>query len=218
MRVPGAALHGALARRAWSTRHPRRRPLPPKAVALTFDDGYLDNYTQAFPILRRHGLTATFYVTTNCIDNRALLWTGLLRFVIFTTTRPRARDAGAARVPPAAGQRPGASRGLHQADRDDEEHPDRATASRCSRRCGDAAAIDDLSPLESIMMSWDQVREMHRGGMIFGAHTLTHPNLPNATPEEARREIVGSRDALAAAARRPRARTSRIRTAAAART
>ena len=33
--------------------------------------------------------------------------------------------------------------------------------------------------------------------MIFGAHTLTHPNLPNATPNEAQREIEGSRDALA---------------------
>jgi hypothetical protein len=62
------------------------RTLPPKAVALTFDDGYLDNYTRAFPILMRHGLNATFYVTTNCIDNREILWTGLLRFVIFTTT------------------------------------------------------------------------------------------------------------------------------------
>jgi peptidoglycan/xylan/chitin deacetylase (PgdA/CDA1 family) len=38
---------------------------------------------------------------------------------------------------------------------------------------------------------------MHRGGMTFGAHTITHPNLPNATPDEARQEIFGSRDALA---------------------
>ena len=66
------------------------RPVPSKAVVLTFDDGYLDNYTQAFPILRRHGLNATFYVTTDCIDNRALLWTGLLRFVVFTTRVRRA--------------------------------------------------------------------------------------------------------------------------------
>ena len=42
------------------------KPQPPKAVALTFDDGYLDNYTQAFPVLQKHGLNATFYVTTNC--------------------------------------------------------------------------------------------------------------------------------------------------------
>jgi peptidoglycan/xylan/chitin deacetylase (PgdA/CDA1 family) len=60
-----------------------------------------------------------------------------------------------------------------------------------------AAGIEDLSPLQSIMMSWDQVREMHCAGMTIGAHTITHPNLPNATPEEARSEIFGCRDALA---------------------
>jgi hypothetical protein len=61
----------------------------------------------------------------------------------------------------------------------------------------EAGGISDLGPLASIMMSWDHVREMHRGGMCFGAHTLSHPNLPNAAPDEAQREIVGSRDALA---------------------
>jgi hypothetical protein len=58
--------------------------------SLTFDDGYLGNFTQAFPILARHGLNATF-VTTDCIDNRPPL-DGLLRFVIFTT-RFSSRDA-----------------------------------------------------------------------------------------------------------------------------
>ena len=75
--------------------------LPEKPVLLTFDDGYLDNYTQAFPILQRHGLNATFYVTTNCIDNREILWTGLLRFCVFTTTVPvlETREPMAFRLP-----------------------------------------------------------------------------------------------------------------------
>ncbi|MCX7017083.1 MAG: polysaccharide deacetylase family protein [Candidatus Sumerlaeota bacterium] len=41
--------------------------LPPRAVALTFDDGFLDNYESAFPLLRRHGAAATFFVTTGPI-------------------------------------------------------------------------------------------------------------------------------------------------------
>ena len=38
------------------------RPLPPRPVVLTFDDGYLDNYTDAFPLLRRYGMAGEFNV------------------------------------------------------------------------------------------------------------------------------------------------------------
>ncbi|MCA9973765.1 MAG: polysaccharide deacetylase family protein, partial [Anaerolineales bacterium] len=46
-----------------------RQELPPKPVILTFDDGYVDNYVNAFPILREYGLTGTFFVVTEFIDN-----------------------------------------------------------------------------------------------------------------------------------------------------
>lgn len=172
------------------------KSLPPKAVALTFDDGYLDNYTRAFPILQRHGLTATFYVSTGCIDNRAPLWTGLLRFAIFTSS-----------VPVLEVEAPLAFRLPLQTDAQRREAfttlvitmkniptPDRLAL---LERVREAAGIADLTPLSTMMMSWEQVCEMHRAGMTFGAHTITHPNLPNATPDESRREIFGSRDALA---------------------
>lgn len=45
------------------------RPLPRGAVVLTFDDGWKDQYEQAFPILKQHGYTATFFIYTNAIDN-----------------------------------------------------------------------------------------------------------------------------------------------------
>jgi peptidoglycan/xylan/chitin deacetylase (PgdA/CDA1 family) len=44
------------------------RPLPQKPVVLTFDDGYADNYTNAFPILRKHGVTAHFFVITDFVN------------------------------------------------------------------------------------------------------------------------------------------------------
>ncbi len=43
-------------------------PLPPKPVILTLDDGYRDNYTNAFPLLRERGMVATFFVVTDFID------------------------------------------------------------------------------------------------------------------------------------------------------
>jgi len=48
---------------------------PPRAVCITFDDGYRNNYTYAFPILLRHGLRATFYLVTGYIGaHRLFAW------------------------------------------------------------------------------------------------------------------------------------------------
>jgi peptidoglycan/xylan/chitin deacetylase (PgdA/CDA1 family) len=44
------------------------QPLPDKPIVLTFDDGYVDNYEQAFPILKKHGQTGTFFVLTGPAD------------------------------------------------------------------------------------------------------------------------------------------------------
>jgi peptidoglycan/xylan/chitin deacetylase (PgdA/CDA1 family) len=54
-------------------------PLPSKPVALTFDDGGLDNYTVAYPILRSHGFVATFFVMTGFVgDPGTMTWSQLL--------------------------------------------------------------------------------------------------------------------------------------------
>lgn len=46
----------------------RSSPLPPRPLMITFDDGYLDNYLNAFPILAEYGLTASFYIISGMLD------------------------------------------------------------------------------------------------------------------------------------------------------
>jgi peptidoglycan/xylan/chitin deacetylase (PgdA/CDA1 family) len=46
------------------------KPLPPRAIVLTFDDGYLDAYRNAFPLLKKYGMCGTFFITTDFINYR----------------------------------------------------------------------------------------------------------------------------------------------------
>lgn len=44
------------------------KPIPEKSIVLTFDDGYLDNYTRLYPILKKYDFKGTIFVITNAID------------------------------------------------------------------------------------------------------------------------------------------------------
>ena len=50
-------------------------PLPAKPIIITFDDGYVDNYTNAYPLLQEYGFSATFYIVTDYVDR------GLTRYM-----------------------------------------------------------------------------------------------------------------------------------------
>jgi peptidoglycan/xylan/chitin deacetylase (PgdA/CDA1 family) len=169
------------------------RPLPRNAAVVTFDDGYRDNYDYAYPLLRRHRVPAMFYVATGCLDGGRPLWTSEVRCLVLTARRPRA-------VLPALGLEvrlttPEARREAIAALK-----ARLVTLPRAERE----AALDELrervdgdtAVLDGAMLTWAQVREMQRGGMDFGAHTVSHPRLPLAPPTEAAQEIVGSRAAL----------------------
>jgi peptidoglycan/xylan/chitin deacetylase (PgdA/CDA1 family) len=51
----------------------RNQPLPAKPIVITFDDGWADGYTVAFPILKKHNFSGTFYVYTNALDHTQFL-------------------------------------------------------------------------------------------------------------------------------------------------
>ncbi|WP_195989518.1 polysaccharide deacetylase family protein [Clostridium sp. D53t1_180928_C8] len=53
--------------------------VPKRPVVITFDDGYSDNYTSAFPSLKNHGLKATFFVITDGVDNGYYMSSDMLK-------------------------------------------------------------------------------------------------------------------------------------------
>jgi peptidoglycan/xylan/chitin deacetylase (PgdA/CDA1 family) len=166
--------------------------LPPNAVAITFDDGYADN-VQAARVLAKHGVTATFYITAGCLHGGLPFWPSELRYLLRDLTRERiVLSAGDARVDldvssPAA--REAALRHLTRVFKS-VRIPVRDEL-RAQLRAQSSAA-----PMPRVMLTWDEVREMHALGMTIGSHTVTHPNLPSAGIESARGELTASRARL----------------------
>jgi peptidoglycan/xylan/chitin deacetylase (PgdA/CDA1 family) len=168
--------------------------LPSNALAITFDDGYEDNLAAA-EVLARHGLSATFYLTAGCLAGGEPFWPSELRSLIAGIGGPELALSAAGidlRLPVATPTEKRAAVG--KLTKTFKGHPVPVREALRQRLRELSANASAASP----MLSWEQVRQMHRLGMVIGSHTMTHPNLPNAGPERARAEIVESKARLEA--------------------
>jgi sugar transferase (PEP-CTERM/EpsH1 system associated) len=170
--------------------------LPERAVVLTFDDGYRDNHEQAWPILARFGVPATFFVVTGAIDGTHRLWwdevTELTaRLHRSGRWREAARDGLAEPLAAALGALGAGASVARVADRSitvlwGRPAEERRTALGALRRLAGGGDSTDL------MMSWDQVRDLHEGGMYIGSHTVSHAFFDELDEPTATREVEES--------------------------
>ncbi len=171
-----------------------RSILPPRAVAVTFDDGFGDTYRYAFPILKRHSIPATIFIATGYVDSGEPFWFELAAYLIYRVEpHALAIEASAESFPcgPTHPERTRSLRRLHEILKNlpDPERLDvlAGWTRRFSREIAHGAA-DHSGP-----MSWAQVREMAAAGIAFGSHTVTHPNLTRLTDAALDRELIDSK-------------------------
>lgn len=169
--------------------------LPERPVVVTFDDGYVDNFEMAMPILDRVGVPATFYVTVDCVENRRLPWPGRLRFSFRSTSRQTWKDEN--------------DKTWNLSTPTERESAYLAVCDRVAKMSG-TVLEGYVARLESdlearlpdsagqLMMTWDQVSALAQHGHIIGSHTLTHPNMAFVSVEDARREFVESKQRMEA--------------------
>jgi peptidoglycan/xylan/chitin deacetylase (PgdA/CDA1 family) len=63
-----------------------------KSIVITFDDGYKDNYTTAYPILDKHQIPATFFINSGYIENQNEFWPDkLIRLILNKYKLPEKR-------------------------------------------------------------------------------------------------------------------------------
>jgi peptidoglycan/xylan/chitin deacetylase (PgdA/CDA1 family) len=152
-------------------------------VAITFDDGYQDNYQNAFPVLQRFGLPATIFLTTGSIDSREPLWFEQLALAVKKTVREYV-DAAERLWLRTPAERLASNGRLFALLR---------TLPDIKRRTMLAGILSQLAvdtgELRNQMLTWDQIRLMSGHGITFGGHTVTHPFLSRLTVEQLQWEV-----------------------------
>ncbi|HTF90334.1 MAG TPA: polysaccharide deacetylase family protein [Planctomycetota bacterium] len=169
---------------------PRSKPL----VAITFDDGYWDNFEIVAPILEAKGLRATFFVTSNFVESGELMWFDLAVGAVRKATDDALLSAARAHeiVPPTA--------------REIEENRLRAWIEALKltphqRRTAfveQLAAGDDGAKSGALYrpMRIEQVAALARRGHEIGSHSASHEILPLATDAELEEVLRESREKL----------------------
>jgi peptidoglycan/xylan/chitin deacetylase (PgdA/CDA1 family) len=175
----------------------RGRPLPRRAVLITFDDGYDDNHRIAYPLLREAGLSAMFFVSTGHIDSgRPYAYDWLVHMLCSAEDAYlHAPELGLdLRLPSTLAARRALS--AHVLDRLKLLSADAQQALvdrlQAAWSMPDTAGHADCRP-----MTWAQLREMHAGGMEIGSHGVRHHMLAKMPRDAMRAELETSREAIA---------------------
>lgn len=166
------------------------RPLPPRAVLVTFDDGYRDFAEYAWPTMKRYRLPATLFVPTAFPDHpeRVFWWDQL--YQALTASRRAVLDTPLGPLPLAtAEQRTRAFTRLKDLAKKLPHDEAMALVERVCRELGAPRA-------EQSVLSWDTLRRLVREGVTLGAHTRTHPLMNRVSLAQARDEALGSLDDL----------------------
>lgn len=165
------------------------------SVAITFDDGYRDNFTYAFPILKELGIPATIFLATGCVESGEIPWYDQVRLAFKLTMQPRVSFAAVGGPSAALGTLP---QKLEAMERTLAWLRSLDELGRCR---GLAEVFRELVVpaglnLRNTMLRWEDVRLMAKQGITFGAHTVTHPVLAGLSLERLREEIGGSKQTL----------------------
>lgn len=171
-------------------------PLPDRPLIVTFDDGYIDNYTNAFPILRELQIPATIFVSTGYVGGTNTFWYDHVAYALYRAPEGELTLPGLGprmRLDDVASRRRAAGVAVRHLCRIPDAH-----RRQCIQRL--AAEIDfDIKPADrawSQPMTWAQVREMCSAGIEFGAHTVNHAVLSQCDDDVLQRELVGSKARL----------------------
>jgi peptidoglycan/xylan/chitin deacetylase (PgdA/CDA1 family) len=165
--------------------------LPVKAAVVTFDDGYKDNYLYAYPILKKYSIPATIFLATEHINTGKLFWWDTVKYMINHTslTQISLPEIGVYSLRSLSSKRKSRSDIIDKLKLLSEEEKNK-TIEKLEYMSG----VDIPVQIgRKLVLSWENIKEMSRGGVSFGAHTVNHPILTKIPLIQARYEISQSK-------------------------
>ena len=182
------------------------RPLPPGAVAITFDCGYEDNFSEAFYQLAQSNLPATFFIAAGWVESKDVLWWDRLHEYVRQAAAEGSQPVGCEDLPEPVGRvlaacdvtQPGAVGPLVG------QLIDALAGLRLTPEATDllieqiAAALgaDEVEADGYLPMNWEQIRLLHHGGMEIGSYTVSFARLATVDAERAHEELAFSKMAI----------------------
>lgn len=172
----------------------KKKQLPAGAVAVTFDDGFADNYTHAFPVLRTRRIPACVFLSTDYIGSDRPYWFEAIAGLLMA-------------APVRSVKLPSLGHALPRADEHAIRREDIRLALSELKRMPDEVRRSSLGALGLQMhgpadarvgegahaMNWSQVREMAQAGVEFGSHGASHAVLSRLDATDLARELTDSK-------------------------
>ena len=161
-------------------------------VAFTLDDGYLDNYTTAYPIFKQNNIPFCIFVATDFPDKQAVLWWISIEDLILSNNELQLSD-GSTYICLTYQQKWDTFRLI----REKILKLDQRNLLISLQELFANYQIDWLAPIRKMSMTWDNIRELGKEPLCtIGGHTMSHPSFIPLTLDEIKDEIDGGIDKL----------------------
>jgi peptidoglycan/xylan/chitin deacetylase (PgdA/CDA1 family) len=161
--------------------------LPPRSVVITFDDGYIDNYELAFPVLKALNLPASFYIPTSGLENGYLWYDQVVTLIEECPLKRWVHHVS-----------PELNDKTHKLDLLNATVSKVKTLKLNERKAYlNKILIDSEAPEpKRCIMSAEQVLDLHRNGFEIGGHTHDHPILSLEDEKSSSQQISMNKDIL----------------------
>ncbi len=166
---------------------------PKRALIVTFDDGYRDNYTDAWPILRELNLPATIFLATGHIGQSKLFWWDSLAWCFKSSPLDSINLPEIADAPLPLQEKEQKRAAIDAALKWAKSVSEVERQQFLAKLPNILAVIPPDNIADGMHMTWDEVREMANGGIEFGSHTVNHPILSQVGIEQLRFETADSK-------------------------